>query len=128
MNNEKNSKIQFYGKYDCNIEECCVQIPWQKESPIDLYYAIIKTESCKEKVFIYQYSCDFDGETLVDSGKCQLNEKMKWIVPKSVLNVIHNNECIFIGMLSYCEILGVDEYESILKQDEEIIKHLKNFL
>ncbi|MBR2024213.1 MAG: hypothetical protein IKA02_00215 [Clostridia bacterium] len=128
MSNEKETKKSkmIYGRYMHEIENGTVVIPWLENKIFDLplYYTILEAS---ERKYISVHENEFqDSEELtpIENCLCQLDENNKWILPKSVLDIVGNESVVWLGLGNRAELTT----EKILNENSVDIEELKQIL
>ena len=105
MEKEKRSSMIF-GRYNDKIENGAISIPWLKSKVFKkpCYYTVGQYNN-NVHIYVHCNALDDDLLLVVDSGECAFDKSNKWLVPKSVLDIIGENECVWLGIGTHAELI-----------------------
>ena len=132
MSNGKKRNGLLYGRYECNIEDGAITIPWIEKNQIEKTLTYIIMEYSNQKIVqVYENSdiddCSDEQRRVLEKNHCQLDNDDKWIVPNSVLDIFGgDNQCVWLGIGDHIELFTLNSLENINKKVD--VNELKNFL
>ena len=122
MNKKEDKKLNLiFGKYECEIKDGAVSIPWvdKKELAFPIRYTVARLF---DRIIIYVYDREIlmDKEEIIDTGECMLDKKSKWIVPDSVLIALGSNNVIWLGVGDRAELTTQKALDEITISVDEL--------
>lgn len=132
MSNEKKRRGLLYGRYERNIENGAITIPWIEENKMEKPLAYIIMQYSNGKVVqVYEKrdadDCSDDEGKFFEKNDCQLDSDDKWILPNSVLEIFGgDNQCVWIGIGDHIELFTLNSLED--RNNKVDLEELKNIL
>ena len=123
----------FFGRYNCKMENDTISIPWKDEKIFDMPFGYVVLESDRKRKRVCVYTDDSlehigENEMILEKDRCQFDKKGKWILPKSVLEVITEEECIWLGVGSMAELMAEKSMKDATSFTKEELDELKSMM
>ena len=119
----------FSGEFRCEIQDSHIHIPWNIDTSKEIFVWMLTVANKKEKI-VFTYAdrqMDVGDGSVLQQDTCRFSEKGDWIIPKTVLEFLNTNECVWIGSGGYAELLSVKDHDAMhtARDIEDLLKKLQ---